>query len=115
MAADRRYGSGRGLDTSPPLDAECQAPNGRRPDRRDGKYLAAPVTIMASCVPCLFRKPGPGTGAIWSAEIRQSRLRVVSLQVRAVVAGNDLCRARAKQAVCQTVRLPHVDDLGYPV
>jgi len=60
------------------------------------------VTIMANYVPFWFRKRTPGTGAVWAAGIRQDRLCAMSLQVRAVIAGDGPCRAGAKPAVRRT-------------
>jgi len=59
-----------GMDTGHPLSEASAEIDGRR-ERvrapRPTRLLDASrsVTIMANCVPCLFRKTGPGTGSGW--------------------------------------------------
>jgi hypothetical protein len=68
--------------------AECQAPGGRRerrrPDRRSGKGPRSIVTIMASCVPCLFRKTDDRRGSGLPCRDPARSGFAVSLQVRVV-------------------------------
>jgi hypothetical protein len=76
-------------------------------------YTSRPVTIMANCVPCLFRKTGPGTGLRLGASIRRDRLCVVSLQVRAVVAGDTPHQAGQSRRCCAPFAFIVPDDLRY--
>jgi hypothetical protein len=53
-----------------PLSAARAEIDGRRERLRAPRpkgllYTSRSVTIMANCVPCLFRKTGPGTGSGW--------------------------------------------------